>query len=224
MISQAWRRRSEEANEHGLETIRKASNHSGISATIISAVALIFSGYSFYEAVIKAPALSIFVPQQIAYTDPDNPTSPFEVFILPLTITNDGARTGTVLSLELKVTNPRTGKSKQFYAAQFGSWATNPVQPFAPISLAGRASLSKAVQFLPREGEAVPRIMDLEPGDYEFEITLDMVAAGDSYWFADSSVEPLKFSMQTGQMDYRRFTGSNTQRLWSPDYRPAVSQ
>ena len=210
--------------EYALETIREAGQHGGLWATIISAFALLFSGYSFYESVLKAPALSVYVPPQIAYTDPDRPTSPFEVFILPVTLANDGARTGTVLSLELKVTNPRTAKSKQFYAAQFGPWGNEPLQPFAPISLAGKAAFSRAVQFLPRKGEAVARIMDLEPGDYTFEITVDMAAAGNTNWFSGSSVKPLKFKMMTGQMDYRRFNGTGTQQLWSPNYRSAASR
>ena len=72
----------------------------GRLATIISALALAFSGYSFYEAVLRAPELAIYVPPRIAYTDPDRPDSPFEVFIIPVTLANDGARSGTVLSLD----------------------------------------------------------------------------------------------------------------------------
>ena len=156
----------EHAAHEALEVAREARHGGGMLATIVSAIALIFSGFSFYESVLKAPKLAIYVPPQIAYTDPDRPDNPFEVFVLPVTLANDGARTGTVLALELKVTNPRTGKSKQFYAAQFGPWASKPHRPFAPISLAGKAAFSNAVQFFPRVGEKVPRIMDLEPRGY----------------------------------------------------------
>ena len=66
--------------------------------------------------------------------------------------------------------------------------------------------------------------MDLEPGDYRFEITVNMVAAGKSDLFASRPVTPLVFSMQAGQMDYRNFTGGRTMEMWSPDYQPAASR
>ena len=212
-----------EATKDALEIARDRHRGGGALATVISAFALIFSGFSFYESVLKVPNLSIYVPPQIAYTDPDRPDSPFEVFILPLTLANDGARTGTVLSVELKVTNPRTHKTKQFYAAHFGPWGSAPVRPFAPVSLAGRASFSGAIQFFPRIGEAVPRILDLTPGSYKFEITVKMVAAGKSEWFAPKPTKPLIFKMQAGQMDYRNFGGNRTMQMWSPNYQPAAT-
>ncbi|MGI9422677.1 MAG: hypothetical protein ACR2PA_05755 [Hyphomicrobiaceae bacterium] len=198
-----------------------AHHRGGMFATIISAFALVFSGFSFYESVLKAPRLSIYVPPQIAYTDPDRPDSPFEVFVLPLTLANDGARTGTVLSVELTVANPRTGNSKQFYASHFGPWGTNPVKPFTPISLSGRDSFSSAIQFFPRIGETVPRVMDLEPGDYTLDVRVNIVAAGKSEWFPHRPTESLTFRMQAGKMDYRNFGGNRTMELWSPDYQPA---
>jgi hypothetical protein len=211
--------------EHvALEVARDGWRGGGAFATLISAFALIFSGFSFYESVLKVPELSIYVPPQIAYTDPDRPDDPFEVFIVPLTIANDGARTGTVLSIELKVTNPRSSASKQFYAARLGPWSADPLRPFAPLSLAGRASFSGAVQFFPRVGEKVPRILDLAPGVYEFEITIKAVAAGRSSWFKPQPTRPLVFKMQAGQMDYRRFGGKNTMQMWAPDYQPTASE
>ncbi len=217
-------RGGEHATHEALEVAREARHGGGTLATIVSAVALIFSGFSFYESVLKAAKLSVFVPPQIAYTDPDRPDSPFEVFVLPVTLANDGARSGTVLALELKVSNPRTGKSKRFYAAQFGPWASQPNRPYAPISLAGKAAVSEAVQFFPRVGEKVPRIMDLEPGDYEFELKANLVSAGDSDLFAPGPAKPLVFRMQAGQMDYRNFNGGGTMQMWSPDYQPAASR
>lgn len=215
--------RGRDGEHAALEVARGGWRGGGAFATLISAFALLFSGFSFYESVLKVPELSIYVPPQIAYTDPDRPDDPFEVFIVPLTIANDGARTGTVLSIELKVTNPRTSASKRFYAARFGPWGADPLQPFAPLSLAGRASFSGAVQFFPRVGEKVPRVLDLEPGTYEFAITIKAVAAGRSSWFKPQSTPPLVFKMQAGQMDYRRFGGKNTMQMWAPDYQPTAS-
>src|SRR4030081_3015979 len=63
-----------------------------IIPTLMSLVALMFSGYSLYESALRAPQLSIFVAPRIDYTDPDRPEAVREVFILPLTIANDGAQ------------------------------------------------------------------------------------------------------------------------------------
>jgi hypothetical protein len=110
---------------------------------------LIFSRFSFYEAVLRAPELAIYVPPRIAYTDPDRPDGPFEVFIVRVALANDGARTGTILSIELTDKNTKTGHTKRFYSAQTGPWGVEPVKAYAPVSLPGRVSASSAVQFLP---------------------------------------------------------------------------
>ena len=141
-------------------------------ATIISAFALVFSGYSFYESVLRAPEIATFVPPRIDYTDPDRPDSPFEVFVVPLTIANSGARSSTVLSVNLAVTNRRSGETKNFYAAQLGTWRAEPRKAFAPIQLAGKTAFSETIQFMPENGATVPRILDLEPGTYDFVVTL----------------------------------------------------
>ncbi|MEO1205275.1 MAG: hypothetical protein AAFV45_02995 [Pseudomonadota bacterium] len=189
-------------------------------ATIISAVALTFSGYSFYESVLRAPELAVFAPPRIDYTDPDRPDSPFEVFVIPLTIANDGARSGTVLSVDLSVTNPRSLETKRFYAAQLGTWQATPRKPFAPIVLAGKAAFSETVQFLPRNGETVARILDLEPGTYDFEVTLNTGGVTQPWPLTANPVQPLKFTRRIGQLDYRNFNGPGTMPMWSADYKP----
>src|SRR5215470_7199621 len=68
---------------------------------LVSALALIFSGVSLYETVLKQAHLHVFVPDGIAYTrDPDGS---FEVFAIPLTVSNSGARDGIVSTLKLEV-------------------------------------------------------------------------------------------------------------------------
>lgn len=207
-----------------LEQARSASqHHGGRLATIISALALVFSGYSFYEAVLRAPELAVYVPPRIAYTDPDRPDSPFEVFIIPVTLANDGARTGTILSLDLIVTNPKTGDTKRFYSAQTGSWGTQPVKAYAPVSLPGRVSSSEAVQFFPVADEKLPRITSLEGGTYQFELRLNTASKATGIPFLDLQTSPLKFSMQMGRMDYRLFTRTGTIELWANGNKPVGS-
>lgn len=216
-------------NEHmadeALEQARgSAHSHGGRLATIISALALLFSGYSFYEAVMRAPELAVYVPPRIAYTDPDRPDSPFEVFVIPVTLANDGARTGTVLSLDLTVKNIKTGDTKKFYSAQIGTWGSQPVNAYAPVSLPGRASKSQSVQFFPIAEEKLPRITDLEGGTFEFEIRLNTASKKIGVPFLDLQSQPIKFEMQMGKMDYRMFTRTGTMELWSKGNRPAGSK
>lgn len=203
------------------EALGRTSGSGGLFATLISALALVFSGYTFYESVLRAPELAVYVPPGIEYTDPDKPDSPFEVFIIPVTLANDGARTGTVLSIVLEVTNKRSGDKKLFYAAQFGSWGEQPRKPFAPVPLSGRASFSQSVQFFPRVDEKVARILDLEPGSYSFKLILQTASAGGSAFLPSASVKPLVFERQIGQLDYRNFNGSGTMPMWTADYKPA---
>jgi hypothetical protein len=190
--------------------------------TLMSAMALLFSGYSLYESTLRAPRLSTFVAPRIDYTDPDRPEAVREVFILPLTIANDGARAATVQAVNLEVVNPRSKQTKTFYAARLGSWGETPLRPFTPVVLAGKATYSHALQFEPRAGETVPRVLDQEAGRYTFKLTLD-VAAVQGAWFATGTVAPLQFEMEIGDLDYRVFQGTGTLAMWAPDYQSPTS-
>jgi hypothetical protein len=222
-----WKFRNRVAKQAHDDALNQAHHgavrHAGLSATVISAFALLFSGYSFYESVLRSPALEIYVPPRIAYTDPDRPDSPFEVFILPLTLANDGARSGTVLSIDLEVTNPRTQLTKKFYSARVGPRGVRPVQAFAPISLACKDSHSQAVQFFPRADETIPRILDFEAGSYKLRLTLNATKTGRAYGPFAARVKPLEFEMQIGKLDYRNFAQFGTVPMWSKDYKPATT-
>jgi hypothetical protein len=210
------RRSAERALDETIDQATRASHTGSYLATLISAVALLFSGYTFYDSVVRAPQLAVYVPPRIDYSDPDGPDRPFEVFILPVTIANDGAQSGTVLSINLQVTNPRTKQIKQFYAARLGSWGEQPVKAFAPVSLSGKMSYSQALQFFPRKGETIMRILDLEPGSYQFKLTLDTASS--------RTVAPLEFEMQIDRLDYRNFSATGTMEMWASDYRPAATK
>jgi hypothetical protein len=209
--------------DEALQTARTVREHGGRFATIISALALLFSGYSFYEAVLRAPELAVYVPPRIAFSDPDSPTSPFEVFVIPVTLANDGARTGTVLSMDLTVKNTKTGNTKKFYSAQVGPWGASPVKAFAPVSLPGRVSNSQAVQFFPIAEEKLPRITSQEGAVYEFEIRLNTASKSTGIEFLDLRTKPIKFTMEMGKMDYRLFTRTGTIELWSKGNKPVGS-
>ena len=94
----------------------------GLGATLLSAVAVIFSGYSLWDTALKSADLRVYVPRVIYYAAPYTNTN-FEMIQVPVTITNEGAQTGTVLHLDLAVTDPRTKQTKHFYAAETGVWS-----------------------------------------------------------------------------------------------------
>ncbi|MCF6200428.1 MAG: hypothetical protein L3J67_13790 [Hyphomicrobiaceae bacterium] len=217
------RNKADQFINEAVEQTRGATeaSHAGRFATILSAFALLFSGYSFYETVIKSADFAVYVAPRIAYTDPNSPDHPLEVFILPMTLANDGARTGTVLSIDLTVHKPRTGKSKKFYAANLGTWGVQPRTPFMPVALLGKDTWSQAVQFIPRAGEKVKRILDMEASDYRFELRLSTASSQSDLPFLKNRIRPLDFAMQTGPTDYRRFNRTGTQPMWSKDYQSA---
>jgi hypothetical protein len=91
----------------------------GKLAALLSLVALLLSGYSLWETSLKQADVQIFVPPVIQYAAPYQ-NSNFEMIAVPVTLTNEGARTATILSMQLAVTDPRTKQTKHFYAADFG--------------------------------------------------------------------------------------------------------
>lgn len=148
----------------------------GLGATLLSAVAVLFSGYSLWDTSLKSADLSVFVPRVLYYAAP-YVNSNFEMISIPVTITNEGAETGTALQLDLAVTDPRTKQTKHFYAAEFGVWSMERTRSqsytrFAPISLAGRTSRTESLLFYTRGEEEKPEQLIRETGPYEFTLTM----------------------------------------------------
>ena len=132
----------------------------GKLAAVLSLVALLMSGYSLWETSLKQADVQIFVPPVIQYAAPYQ-NSNFEMIAVPVTLTNEGARTATILSMQLAVSDPRTKQTKHFYAADFGRWTmertrSGAYEPFAPLSLAGRSSRTEQVLFYTRGDDQKP--------------------------------------------------------------------
>jgi hypothetical protein len=147
----------------------------GLAATLLSAVAVLFSGYSLWDTALKSADLRVFVPRVIYYAAPYTNTN-FEMIQVPVTITNEGAQTGTVLHFDLAVTDPRTKATKHFYAAEVGTWSmertrTRSYTGFAPLSLAGRESRTESILFYTRGEEEKPEQIIREVGSYQFTLT-----------------------------------------------------
>ena len=185
-----------------------------------------------WDSSLKAPDLKVFVPPLIQYASPYQ-NSNFEVFAIPVTIVNDGGRTGTVLSVELEATSAKTGATKRFYSADFGRWTTdktrmNANNPFAPISLPGRASRTETILFYPKSDKEKPdQLVATEPGDYRFRLILDE-AEVDDFGYLDRmwphKPATVSFAMELRYYDARAFTsGAGTLPMHSKTGRSARS-
>ncbi len=186
--------------------------------TAFSAVALLFSAYSLWESRLKQSDLRVFVPSVIEYSAPYQNNN-FEAIIIPVTISNEGARTGTVLSLELDVTDPKTNQTKRFYAANFGRWTmertrSGAYQAFAPKAPAGYPTRTETVQFYTRGEEEQPPQIIRETQPYRFTITLRDVA--------DDRRAPaaISFERELRHYDARAFT-NGTLWLYPKDWHTA---
>ena len=196
---------------------------SGVVTAVASALALVFSAYSLYETSVRRPDLRAFVPPVIRYSSPYN-NSNFEVFEVPVTLVNLGARAGTVLSMDLEVENPRKKTHKLFYSADFGRWTMDNAnalsfRPFAPVSLPGKASSSDSVLFYARSDEKVEQVAD-DKGSYIFKLTLNTVFPEDlgpldRFW--QTRPAPVVFEMLMPEIDHRVFT-QGTLPLHAPNW------
>ncbi len=178
-----------------------AGHGGGRLATIISALAFVFSGLSYYESALKAADLEIHVPPVVQYgRDGGGDT---ELFAIPLTLTNSGSNTGTVLSFELSVESlgatDDLPKTKKYYSAFFGEHPRDSASPtnkaFAPISIPGRATYTDTIRFYP-QGNPLPRLVR-EAGEYKFTLSATLAGPSTPGWFErllqGKTPEPLSF-------------------------------
>lgn len=199
------------------------------TAAIVSAIALVFSAYSLWETSLKRADVAAFVPPVIHFAQPYQ-NSNFEMISIPVTLTNDGARTGTVLSMELTVTDPRSGAAKLFYAADLGNWSIERARsraftPFAPISLQGRTSRTENVLFYTRGDDQKPNEIIRELGPYQMTLTLEVAEAEDfgaidRLW--KSPPPTLSFERELKFYDARAFQ-TGTIPLYARDWRSATN-
>lgn len=188
-----------------------------------------FSAFSLWETRLKAPDLRMFVPPVIEYAAPCQNCN-FEVLGIPITIANEGARAGTVLSLELAVTDPKTNQTKLFYSANFGRWTperarTNAYQAFAPIVLSGYSSKTETVLFYTRGEEQQPPQIIRETQSYQFTLKLEQAVVQDLGPVDRMLVRgpvSISFERVLRQYDARAFNTGSLQ-LYAADWRPTVS-
>lgn len=195
-------------------------------AIIASVLALLFSGVSLYETVIKQAHLQLFVPDTIAYTrDPDGS---FEVFAVPMTVSNSGARDGIVSALKLEVRNSASGVAQILEASYFpgpeyfstkedsANNLRRPKTPFAPLSVAGRSSATTTILFYARKNQD----KRLVPGQGRYELRLTAAKPGavgalDSVWSTDIAPVKMVYEMPpVSQFFEGRMYSGNAERMF----------
>ena len=106
-------------------------------AIIISIISFVISTVNVYVTNLKSPDLNLIVAPYMRQIV-DN-VSLNEAFFIPVTVVNQGAKPGSVLSFELVVTYLPTGEQSTYYAQYFAS-KDNPEflgSFFTPLNLAG---------------------------------------------------------------------------------------
>lgn len=213
-------------NDGSSTNIAEIGGHGGRIASTLSALALGFSGLSFYESVMKTADLEIYVPPVIHYARDQG--GDVEVFAIPVTIVNGGARTGTVLSIDLEVESLRTDattKAKSYYSAYLGEHRVKEDETsraFAPLSLAGRTTFSETVRFYPK-GNPLPHLVD-DAGDYRLTMRLNSAVPAEPGLFDRlwrKQTEPITFQrtlpwISEQQLGFRRATIPMNDKDWKP--------
>lgn len=205
----------------------EAGGHGGgWLATSISGLAFLFSGVSFYMSALQQADIEVFVPPVLQYGRDGG--GEVDVIALPVTISNGGANTGTVLAMELTVAAKAgaEARAKTFYSAFLGEHPKNPDTPnraFAPISVVGRATFSETVRFYP-QGNPLPKVVQ-DAGEYEFTLRLTLAEPASpgviDRLFKPAPPQPLVFTrtlpfISEQHLGFRRGTISMHAKDWKP--------
>ena len=132
-----------------------------------SAIALIGSGISLWQTVLKRPILQIYAGDNISFVG-DNDSG--HAIAIPLTILNTGARDGVVLSFKLELRDTATGWVKHLQSSyiagpDFYASKSRPKMAISPIAVPGRDFYAATVLFYPASRE--------EPFENTYEAALD---------------------------------------------------
>ena len=201
----------------------KLGARGGWLPTVFSAVAVGLSCVSVYMSTLQGAKLEVYVPPTIHYgRDAGGDT---ELFAIPLTIANNGARSAAVLSIELEVQNLKTNTTQRYYSAFLGEHpreATTSNRQFAPLSIAGRGLFSDTVRFYPAGVQT--KLVDAE-GEYAFRLQLNTAAPQEPSLLdrlqGRAQLAPVDFAMtlpwiSDQQLGARRATIAMHAKDWKP--------
>lgn len=158
-------------------------------AGITSILALAFSGYSFYATVLKRADLRVYAPPLLYLYRQDFR----DVFAIPITISNDGAERGTVLSFDLEVEHLETREKKHFQNLHFGASPRGDIRLFTPVTVQGRSAFTDVVLFHALETGAFFETTGDVKLPLRFTVRMTIDTTGE--WFAPRQPAPLVFEM-----------------------------
>lgn len=221
---------SRSGNEGAGRPDRRNGNPRRNITSIVSACALLFSAVSLYETVLRQPEIDIHVAPVIHFTHDEGR----EALLVPVTISNRGARDGTINAITIAATTKARTEPKQFYSAYVVSSgyflrsrleksATGGLQivkdrpkvPFAPVTISGRNSYTGTILFFPK-GKEFPRLIT-ESGDYQLTMTPSTPHASlghawlDQFWTPRTST--VSFAVKLGQFSIRTVERGDTVEL-----------
>jgi hypothetical protein len=185
----------------------------GWLSTVFSAAAVLASCVSVYVSTLQAAQLEAYLPPVFIYSmDGEG-----ENFTIPISLANGGARSGTVVSMELEVHNPKTNVTQRFYGAYLGEHpkmqANANIRQFTPMTILGQSVFSETVRFYPvtspppeARSDSSKRLVQGE-GDYTFRLKLNTAAPPEPSLLdrLQGRVQPAPVSveMNLAQLDYR---------------------
>ena len=185
----------------------------GWLSTVFSAAAVLASCVSVYVSTLQAAQLEAYLPPVfIYYMDGEG-----ENFTIPISLANGGARSGTVVSMELEVHNPKTNDTQRFYGAYLGEHpkmqTTANVRQFTPMTILGQSVYSETVRFYPVTSPSPEARQDPTKrliqgvGDYNFRLKINIAAPPEPSLVdrLQGRTQPAAVSVQMTlpQLDYR---------------------
>lgn len=217
---------SEFGTNQAIEHATAGSHSGGAFATGLSAIALFFSGLSYYDSSLASADLTVYVPPMVHYA-----RDGADVFNLPLTLVNNGAQNGTVLSMDLKVENldPIAERKSIVFRSMFlGDYPRDDkvaLRSFAPISVPGHGTVTETVRFY-NMGEMLPMLVT-DKGTFRFTLSLNIAKSGGSLidtWLRRDP-KPLTFDLDLPYFAVQRVSFQNgTITMFNKDWTPAISQ
>ena len=140
-----------------------------VLAVVISLISFVISTINVYVTNLKSPDLSMVIAPYIRQIVDDSSLN--EAFFIPVTIVNQGAKSGSVLSFELAVTYLPTGEQETYYAQYFAQEDNSELLGsfFTPLNLSGYSADGRTLCFYPL-GKRVGNFFG-QIGTYEFTIT-----------------------------------------------------
>jgi hypothetical protein len=179
------------------------SPQSGPGALIVSLVALVFSGISLYETLLKQPHIVLSTAGTWLYARGESAAA--EELQIPLTLTNSGARDATVMSIELSLR--KGNEDKIFQSVYISNGAPDNRSLLTPIPLSGRSAFSGLLIFTPPKAGAP--IVNGE-GDYRATINIRSTFVRAYGWldgWTSNPTQPASFTLELGDFPVAEVIG-----------------